>query len=61
MVSISWKSPELDPLLLLAVAGLSLTLEASLRLAEAANQQLLALSADSKKILGSRILPEREV
>lgn len=56
----SLKSAETDPLLGLALGAMALAAEAALRLAGAAQGQLLEASAESKQYLGSRLLPEVE-
>ncbi|MBW4697897.1 MAG: hypothetical protein KME03_08385 [Aphanocapsa lilacina HA4352-LM1] len=54
------KSPEADPLLGFALGAMTLAVEATLRLAGAAQRRLLEASAESKQYLGSRLLPEVE-
>lgn len=49
-----------DPLVLLALGGLSLVLEAGLTVAQGTQKQLLSWSQKSRETFGSRLLPPLE-
>lgn len=54
------KARAADPLLTLLLGGLALSMEAGLRIAAAAQAQVLDFSAGSQQFLGPRVLPTRD-
>jgi hypothetical protein len=54
------KAREADLRLVWLLGGLALSLEAGLRAARATQARLLDFSAESKRLLGARVLPSRE-